>query len=78
MFVGYESLNDRMGLHQDADGNRLAQNYQSLVRVHQRHDALQGRRRMASGTRFPKMESAVVVNDIPDVFPDDVNYDYYI
>ena len=28
--------------------------------------------------RFAKMQKVVVVNDLPDVFPSDVNFDFYI
>ena len=52
-------------------------NDEPLVRGDERHHALQdwhGRQ----AHRFAKMHSVIVVNNLPDAFPDDVNVPYYI
>ena len=77
MFLGYESLNAAWDFITDTDGNRLEQNtnrwYESTKGTLLYKEKADGKR-----SRFTKMKSAVVVNDIPDAFPDDVNSDYYI
>ena len=77
MFVGYESLHDAWDHIEDADGNHLPQTtnrwYESTNGTVLYKVAADGRR-----SRFAKMQQVVVVNDLPDEFPGDVNYDYYI
>ena len=77
MFVGYETLHDAWDHIEDADGNHLPQTtnrwYESTGGTMLHKVALDGRRQ-----RYPKMQRVVVVNDLPDEFPGDVNYDYYI
>ena len=77
MFVGYETLHDAWDHIEDADGNHLPQTtnrwYKStngtmLYKVAQ----------TADGNAIRRCSQVVVVNDLPDEFPDDVNYDYYI
>jgi hypothetical protein len=77
MFVGYETLHDAWDHIEDADGNHLSQTtnrwYESTGGTVLYKVAQDGRRQ-----RYPTMRQVVVANDLPDEFPSDVNYDYYI
>lgn len=77
MFVGYETLHDAWDHVEDAAGNHLPQTtnrwYESTGGTKLCKVAQDGRRQ-----RYPKMQQVVVVNDLPEQFPSDVNYDYYI
>jgi hypothetical protein len=77
MFLGYETLHSAWDRIEDSEGNRLPQT------TNRWYEATTGTllyKVKEDGTRqrFAKMNRAIVTNDIPDEFPDDINFDYYI
>ena len=62
---------------EDNDGNHLP------MRVNRWHEAIGGTvlykvREDGGKQKQPRIESVRVLNDLPDTFPEDINYDYYI
>ena len=76
-FLDYATLDDAWSHIEDDAGNRLRQTtnrwYEATEGTTLYKIGMDGKR-----NRFAKMQKVVVVNDLPDVLPSDVNFDFYI